>query len=58
MTSFGLLVVTIIGILCAAVLVAPTTRHAYLGQARRMVGILFWLALFVLLVSLWSRIGW
>ncbi|WP_342737441.1 hypothetical protein [Bradyrhizobium sp. B117] len=57
MTSFGLLVVAIIGILFAAALVSPAERHAFLSRARRMVGILLWLALFVLLVSLWSRIG-
>ncbi|WFU75247.1 hypothetical protein [Bradyrhizobium sp. CB2312] len=58
MTSFGLLVVTIIGVLCAAALAKPAARHAVLDRARRTVGILFWLTVFVLLVALWSRLDW
>ncbi|WP_445216793.1 hypothetical protein ACKWRH_32195 [Bradyrhizobium sp. Pa8] len=58
MTPFGVVVVCIIGILFAVALATPVSRQAFVGRARQTVSLLVWLALLVLLVSLFARIGW
>ncbi|MGM4877687.1 hypothetical protein HAP41_0000030770 [Bradyrhizobium barranii subsp. apii] len=58
MTPFGLVIVAVIVTLFVVALATPAGRVALIGRARGMVLMLVWLALLVLLGTMWARLGW